>query len=237
MIQKIADKYVKLSKLRPFTPEVNHYLARECRIDWIWCDLRLEGSAVSREQIEQILAGELVREIHLGEYARIDSYWKLFPFLNGLLDMETELSEPIFRRLYDHLASDNQGYRRSNPILRQWNYNPPHFKDVEEQMGLLFHWYANASYPGNPLMKAVVLHDKILEIYPFGDDSCTMARLALLYHLLYNGLYPFVLNMGEQEYHDSMREYLKKEDCTMLYHAVERGVFNRLEILLQMMAE
>lgn len=237
MIEKIAEKFVLLSKKKPFSPQIQRYLCGACRMEWIWCCLHLDGSAVSREQIEQIIEGGLVRDISLGEYSLIDRYWGLFRKIDTLLGLTTELSETVLLKLYDELFPGNEGYRRGNPILLQWNYNPPHFKDVGDSMRELFHWYARAEYPGNPLMKAAVLHQKMMVLYPFGEDTGVMARLALLYHLMFCGLYPFMLNLSESEYNDTICLYLKDQDAGPLYRAVERGVYNRLEVLLQMAAE
>ena len=235
MIDMIAEKFITISHCKPFPTEIQKYLKESCVAEWIWSSLRIEGSLVRRQQVADMLQGELVKDVSLGEYAAVDRYWNLFPFIYNLLNMETELDLSVTKQLYDHLDPDNSGYRRSNPILRQWDYNPPHFKDVEEKMQELFHWYGNASYPGNPLMKGVVLHNRLLEIYPFGDDSGMMARLTLLYHLMDNGLYPFVLTISETEYNKAMIKYLKDRDSSSLYHAVEKGVYNRLEILEQML--
>lgn len=237
MIDKIAEKFVLLSKKKPFSPQVQSYLCGSCRREWIWCCLHLDGSAVTKEQIDQIIEGELVRDISLGEYGLIDRYWSLFREIDTQLDLKNELSEKVLLRFYDLLFPDNGGYRRGNPILRQWNYNPPHFKDVPEGMRDIFHWYACAEYPGNPLMKAAALHQKLMVLYPFGEDTGTMALLALLYHLMFHGLYPFVLNLSESEYNDTICFYLKNQEVEPLYRAVARGVYNRLEVLLQMSAE
>ena len=131
-------------------------------------------------------------------------------------------------------------YRRNNPVLLEWGYNPPHFNEIEEQMDILFHWLATErggiNPDINPIMRAVMLHNKLVEIYPFGAHSASMARAAMLCLLMEAGLPPIRLDFSEQEYNEAIVLYLKREDCSPLYETVEKGVFSQLSLMIQLTA-
>ena len=121
-------------------------------------------------------------------------------------------------------------------MLLALGYNPPYSREVEGQMRLLFTWLYSDPYETNPLMKAAQLHNRIIEIYPFEENSEEMARFILYYFLLRQGFPPFSLGISEQEYNEMMINYLKNEDSRPFYQVVERAVFNKMEVLMQLTA-
>ena len=46
-----------------------------------------------------------------------------------------------------------------------------------------------------------------------------------------------VISMSEQEYNICIMEYLKTGDIRPFYRAMERAVYNKLEVILQITAE
>jgi hypothetical protein len=76
----------------------------------------------------------------------------------------------------------------------------------------------------------------LVEIYPYETCSEAVARMAMYYELIRNGYPPVLLNLSEQEYYAAIRSYLKKEEIQPLYEPLERGVYNKLEIMMQLTA-
>ncbi len=153
-------------------------------------------------------------------------------------EMDVYLNEKYLFKIYSALTKpDIVEYRKSNPVLRMIGYNPPHFKEIEEQMEILFNWLYKDLYLINPIEKAAYLHNKLIEIYPFETASEAVARMAAQYLLISKGYPPILWNISEQEYFDAISLYIKTEDVQPIYDVLERGIYNKLEIMMQLTAE
>ena len=85
----------------------------------------------------------------------------------------------------------------------------------------------------DPLTAATVMHLRILEIYPYGEDSVTMASIALLYLLMEEELPIPHLFASEQEYNTQVSTYLNSGDISLFNEMLGRSILNRLNVLLQ----
>ncbi|HYE69558.1 MAG TPA: Fic family protein, partial [Anaerovoracaceae bacterium] len=152
-----------------------------------------------------------------------------------MANMEIELTEKYLFRFYQLLAnSESLEYRRTNPILVMLDYIPPHPSEIEEQMEIMFQWMNTYDFQSNPILRAAYLHNKLVEIYPYETHSEAVARMAMYYELIRNGFPPVLLNLSESEYYGAIRSYLKKEEIQPMYEPLERGVYNKLEIMMQL---
>lgn len=238
MYREIKKKKIILEYRKPFTKEVSSLLFELDRADWIYSSIRLDGNNLSRQQIERILKGDFVIDVSVSHHAALGNYQETIRMLYDMAEMDVYLSEKILMKIYESLFKPSfPDFRKSNPILRMLSYNPPHFKEIEEQMELLFDWFYKDNYTLNPIEKAAFMHNKLIEIYPFEPGSEAIARVAAQYILLLEGFPVILWNISEQEYYDAIRLYLKNEDITPIYDVLERGVYNKLLIMLQLTAE
>lgn len=249
MYREIKKKLIILNNRKPFPEETAQYIGEMCQIDWIASCLRLSGIPVSREDVDKILRGELLVNISLKTHQLVHRYVELIRHIQSMQEMETELSPETLLEIYEFLLEPQpdfepeQGksyYRRNNPVLFEWHYNPPHFNEIQEQMELAFHWLdcvkQQVDPDMNPFRRAAILHNKIVEIYPFGDSTATIARAAVLYELMAAGYPPIRLSVSEQEYNRAIELYLKKDESGLLADAIERGVFDQLELMVRLTA-
>jgi len=234
MYREIKKKLLILENRKPFPPEIKTYIEEVSFHDWIYSSLHLDGSAISKQDVIKIMKGEFVVSVNLMEHSQIRNYMEAIRRIYLLEGMKNELDEKLLIQIFKVLfPEESEIYRTNNPVLLELCYNPPHFKEIEEQMELLFGWM-NEEMMSNPIRKAAYLHNKIIEIYPFGSHSASMARMALLYDLIQHGFPPISLAMSESQYNDALCHYLKTEDIEPFYQAVERGVYNQLEVMLQL---
>lgn len=238
MYREIKKKKLILDNRKPYRSEVSQFLEELNRLDWIYSSMRLDGSRLAKSAVERIVHGDFLIDVNVDDHSVISRYNEVIDLIYAMADMDCDLDEKYMLKLYRTLTGDPFAeYRKSNPVLRMISYNPPHFKEIEEQMKLLFHWLRSEDYESNPMEKAGCLHNKIIEIYPFETFSEAMARIAAQYHLIRSGLPPIFWNISEQEYYDGIRIYLKKEDIKPISQVLERGVFNKLEIMMQLTAQ
>lgn len=237
MFREIKKRKIILENRRPYTSETGSFLQELNEADIVYSSMRLDGGNLSRNIIERILKGEFLVEVSVNNHAAIGNYHEAIQLLRDMADMGTHLSEDNLFKLYSVLEKPKTlEYRRSNPVLRMLDYNPPHFKEIEEQMELFFQWLHGDLYSNNPIEKAAFLHNKLIEIYPFETGSEAMARMVTQYHLIVNGFPPILWNCSESEYYDAIRTYLKNEDAGAVYDVLERGVYNKMEIMMQLTA-
>jgi hypothetical protein len=233
--REIKKKRLILDNRKPFKSEVAAYIRELNTLDWISSSIRLDGMTISKENILKIIRGEFVTDCSIAEHLQVRNYCDVIKLVEDMTGMGIQLTVTYIFKLYQALAKpDVLVYRRSNPVLREIDYIPPHFNDIDEQMEILIQWLKAEDLEANPIMKAAQLHNKMIEIYPFEDHTRSMARVVMQYELIRSGFPPILLQMSEQEDNLAIMNYLKTEDTTPLYDTLLRGVFNKLEVLLQL---
>lgn len=238
MFREIKKRKLILDNRKPYTREVTNYIEEINLADWIYTSMRLDGSCISKTGVQKIVKGEFLVDVTVNDHAAIGKYEAAIRLAYDMADMQIELNEKYLCRFYQVLANpEKPEYRRTNPILVMLDYIPPHPSEIEEQMEILLHWMNTNDFQSNPLLKAAYLHNKLVEIYPFESHSEAVARMAMYYELITNGYPPVLLNLSETEYYAAIRSYLKKEEIQPMYEALERGVYNKLEIMMQLTAD
>lgn len=238
MFREIKKKKLILENRKPYTREISEYIDEINMVDWIFTSMRLDGSNISKSGVQKIAKGEFLVNVTVNDHATIGHYQEAIKLAYDMADMEIELDEKYLYRFYQILANPEKlEYRRTNPILVMLDYNPPHPSEIDEQMEILFQWMNANDFESNPILRAAYLHNKLVEIYPFETCSEAVARMAMYYELIRNGFPPVLLNLSEQEYYAAIRSYLKKEEIQPLYEPLERGIYNKLEVMMQLTAD
>lgn len=237
MFREIKKKKLILDNRKPYVRETAEYIDEINLVDWIYTSLRLDGSSIAKAGVQRIVKGEFLVDVSISDHSAIGNYQDAIRLAYDMADMEVELSEKYLFRFYQILANPQRlEYRKINPVLLMLDYIPPHPSEIEEQMDILFQWMDTNDFQSNPILRAAYLHNKLVEIYPYETDSEAVARMAMYYELIRNGYPPVLLNLSESEYYSAIRSYLKKEEIQPLYEPLERGVYNKLEIMMQLTA-
>ena len=246
MYSEIQRKRALVESRRPFGERLETFLKETDQVDWIFSCLRLGGSVLTRESVRKILQGELVTDVALSDHLKLHNYVEAMKRLEGMREMQYDLlSTSGMKKLYQAVYDEEPQYRRRDPVIHQWDHLPPHFTELEEQMSLLYSqvddWKEGAELSdgsrSNPLLQACYLHMRLLEVYPFGEETEDRARFALLYEMLCAGFPVTVISMSEQEYNICVMDFLRTGDIRPFYKAMERAVYNKLEVILQITAE
>ncbi len=238
MFREIKKKKLILDNRKPYTKETAEYIDEINLVDWIYTSLKLDGSGIGKTSVQKIAKGEFLVDVSIRDHSAIGNYQDAIRLANDMAVMEIELTEKYLFRFYQILANPEKlEYRRTNPILVMLDYIPPHPSEIEEQMDILFQWMNTNDFQGNPILRAAYLHNKLVEVYPYETCSEAVARMAMYYELIRNGYPPVLLNLNEPEYYSAIRSYLKKEEIQPLYEPLERGVYNKLEIMMQLTAD
>ncbi|MDD2190556.1 MAG: Fic family protein [Eubacteriales bacterium] len=235
MFREIKKKKLILDTRKPYTREAIKLIDEINLVDWIYTSMKLDGNNITRSSVQKIVNGEFVIDVKVNDHTAITKYQKAIRLSYDMADMNVEPDEKYLFRFYQILADcPAQEYRRTNPVLFALGYNPPHPSEIEEQMDILIQWMQSDDFINNPILKAAYLHNKLIEIYPYETHTEAVARMAMYYELLRNGFPPILLNFSETEYYAALRSYLKKEEIQPMYDALERAVYNKLEIMIQL---
>ena len=246
MYGEIQRKPALLESRKPYGERLELFLKETDQVDWIFSCLRLSGSALTRESVQKILRGELVTDVALSDHLKLHNYVDAMKRLTGMKEMRYDLlCRSGIWALYQSVFDVEPQYRRRDPVLPQWDYLPPHFMELEEEMTALYkdvaRWEDGAELSdgrrSNHLLQACMLHMRLLEVYPFGEETEDLARYALLYEMLCAGLPVTVIPMSEQEYNMCIMKFLRSGDILPFYQVMERAVYNKLEVMLQITAE
>ncbi|MDD3170113.1 MAG: Fic family protein [Eubacteriales bacterium] len=238
MFREIKKKKLILDNRKPYAKETTEYIEEITLIDWIYTSLKLDGSGIGKTGVQKIAKGEFLVDVTISDHSAVGNYQDAIKLAYNMADMDIELTEKYLFRFYQLLANPGKlEYRRNNPVLVMLDYIPPHPSEIEEQMDILFQWMNTNDFQSNPILRAAYLHNKLVEIYPYESHSEAVARLAMYYELVRNGYPPVNLNLSESEYYGAIKSYLKKEEIQPLYEPLERGVYNKLEIMMQLTAD
>lgn len=236
--KEIKKRQMILQGGKPYAKETAEMLRAQTTLHWVWSDFVLDGSLLTKEETERLLQGELLPNASLQEHSRAAFCEEMIHCMGDLLRLEIDLDLKTLNKLYGYYnGTQSAEYRSENPVLPQLNYAPLHFKEIEAEMKKLFYWSFSKEAPDNVLELSAILHNRIAEIYPYGADSFAMARTAAQYTLMRNGLPAVFWDLKEQEYYGLMRPYMEKKDILPMYRFLERSVYNRQEVLLQLMEE
>ncbi|QHI71324.1 Fic family protein [Aminipila terrae] len=240
MYQDILKKSLILDSRKPYSIGIRKQIKEMDLCELLYTSLHLDGSIIKKEQIKPILAGKVVAEATLNDHMAIENYINTLSVMENFIDLKSDISLKIMEDLHNVSCGVTETlWRKSNPVLYTLDYNPPHWQDVKEKIEEFIKWTyrADEELEGNKLLKAAYLHNKIIEIYPFEYNCESTARLIMYYSLLRDGYPVFELRLSETEYNTSILEYLKHRKIEPFYKAVERGIYNKLDVLLQITEE
>lgn len=238
MFREIKKKLLILENRRPWPPQAAAYIDEMNRTDWIYAALHYDDPAVTRESILRISKGEFVEEASVSQHVAVENYRELLRLAYNMAAMKADPDRALVEKFQAALLPDRApSYRQSNPVLLYLDYNPPHFQEIDEQLGILFRQLAAEDFSGNPILKAAWLHHRLIEVFPLSEGNEAMARNLMYYQLLREGYPPFILSLSEQEYYAAIRQFFKTETIAPMYDAMERSLYNKVEVMLQLTAQ
>ena len=239
MIREIRKKIVILGNRLPFAQHTKDYIDHLERLDWIHMNLLLDGSPLTRENVEGILQGEMVLTGRIMDHVLIERLDRLQAMIYKGAEAGEAISNVLAARLaFEFCDGDIEAaqLRRSTPTLQQFSYTPVLPVYILPQLTQIL---ADADYQGefdNPFLKAARLHNGILAIWPYKENNEVLARALMEYYLVKQGFPMVPLEMTETEYNSQFVRYIKTGDCTFLADSLARAVHDRLELMIQLTA-
>lgn len=235
MYRDIKKKKVILVNRKPYKPEVAALLKEMNTVDWIYSSLRLDGNNIPQDEIRIMARGDITMKSTLDEHAIVGRYVEAIKKAESLASIHQHIDKQQIMQFYGILnGNDSPRYRKGNPVLLALHYNPPHSGDVPGQMDELLNWLATDKDELNIVMKAALLHNRFIKIYPFEYGSEAMARFLMYYYLMLQGYPPFAIDLKETEYNNQLAMYFKSGYIQPFYDTLERGLHQKMEVIMQL---
>ena len=175
----------------------------------------IEGTRLTLEQAERILAGEPVPEADLDDKLELLNYRNAFDLVAGHLGSGAPVTEDLIKDIHRRLVIGVRGnkalpgeYRHVqcyvvNSPTGQITYTPPPPHEVPGLMVELVAWL-NAEGEINPVLVAGIAQFQLVDVHPFCDGNGRTARL-LSTLCLYRKGYDFKKLFTLSEYYDRDR--------------------------------
>jgi len=223
MKKQILDLYEENKDLRKAVREAN-------RIDMIRASMIARNTRHDMIAIDRILEGELPRDISVGDYRFIQNFGDVLNMAYNNLEMGNSLDANILIKAYRILSENPEGYyRKTNPVVYAFNHVPPHKVDVDGLMtDMLRRVYSNEA-GNNVVMKAMYIHNKVIDIYPFEEFSAELAAFAMNYYLMAEGLMPISFPITRQDYLDLVSECLKGKRQDEFYEFLYKTIDDKMQ--------
>jgi Fic family protein len=187
----------------------------------------IEGTQLTLDQAERLLAGEAVPEADQDDARELLNYRTAFEFVSEYLDSGAPVTEELIREIHRRLVAGVRGSeaapgeyrRRQNYVVNagtgQVIYRPPPASDVPGMMAGLIDWLAAteaAPTALHPVLASAVAQFQLVHIHPFLDGNGRTSRL-LSTLCLYRAGYDFKRLFTISEYYD--------RDRPAFYHAIQ----------------
>lgn len=175
----------------------------------------IEGTQLTLEQSERLLAGEEVPEADPDDVRELLNYRDAFELVAGYLGSGEPITEALIREIHRRLVRGVRGdsggpgeYRRVQNFVvesstRRVVYTPPSPHDVPPHMAELVAWLGEKS-DVNPVLVAGIAQFQLVHIHPFVDGNGRTSRL-LSTLCLYRTGYDFKRLFTLSEYYDRDR--------------------------------
>ncbi len=185
--------------------------------------------------VDGILEGMLQKDVSVGDYIFIQNSNELMREIYGNLEMGNKMDRTLLLKSYRILSENKKGsFRDSNPVVYGFNLVPVNAAEIEPQIVEMFRKVYSEDTEYNLILKAMFIHNKTIEIWPFEEFSGELAVFSMNYFLMERGLMPISFDMEHQDYLDLISACLKgrrrEEMYKYIYDAVKDKMENTIEI-------
>ena len=242
MLRTIKKRIIMLGNRVPFAPEKQKYFEDVERLQWIYNNLVLEGSSLTKHQIQDVMEGTIPQNVAIEEPIMVEALRSAFDEMYFLAEKGVK---PCMEMVgyFNHLITGHDRdipYRKTSLMVHHWDYVAPHPAELPEKMTELDSLFKEAE--GIDAMTeacfemAEKIHNKVIEVMPYGEKDGLLARVMTSYFLMEKG-YPAVApDMKEQEYNESVIKVLKTRELQGLGEFLKKEVLEHLDLMIQLTA-
>ena len=200
------------------------------KIDMIRASLIVRNPNHESIPIDRILDGDLPKDVPVKDYVFIENFCNLIRVAYNCLEMGNYLDKHFLISGYRILYENGDGYfRKSNPVVYSFNHVPAYSADIEEKLDDAMRRVYSPEAGNNVVLKAMYIHNKLIDIYPFQEYSAELAIFAMNYYLMENGITPVSLPIDRRDYFSIVADCLKGQRQEDLYNFLCKTVYDKME--------
>jgi len=234
MYEEILEKMMALDQQKPFEVEIRDQIGKLNKEDGVYLGLMLDGAELSRRDVGDMIRGELVKDASIRACTFVESYLNALPLVRDCLALGNHVDGRFLQKFQSLLTGEEPGYRQANLTVTDFRHVPGRQTEVEGRVDALLREVYNSGE--NPVTNAAHLHCGLIAVYPFEAYSEVMAGVAMNYYLEEKGFFPVALGYSRSEYVETMKKCLREKDEAIFVWGLERAIYNKLEVMLQMLA-
>lgn len=218
MLTEIKRNLIILDNRAPFREETLKYISQLERIEWIHMNMHLDGSPLTKENIEGILSGEVVMNGRIMDHVMIDKLDNMIGELYG----ETKL---------EFLSKE---WRRDTQEVMEYGYFPPLPVEIPGLFNELGEYLAKDDEMEDLIEKAANIHNRFIKMFPFKEENQLVARALMEKFLISRGFPMVYLDVSEETYNKWIEEYLKTDSSEKLATALEQAMLSKTNLFKQL---
>lgn len=201
------------------------------RVDLIKASLIARNPNHEKINVEEILnGGALQKDLPVGDYMFIENFSNVIRVAFNCIEMGNYLDKHLLISAYRMLSENEDGYfRKNNPVVYAFNHVPEHSVDIEEKLDAAVRRVYSREAGNNVILKAMYIHNKLIDIYPFEEFSAELAIFAMNYYLMENGFAPINMPIDRQDYFEIVGECLKGHRQEEFYNFLCRAVYDKMK--------
>ena len=230
MHEKLYDMKKELTGLLKQDRLLKSAVREVNKIDMIKGSLIVRNPRHDKIAVDEILKGDLQRDVPVKDYVFMENFCKVINVAYNCLEMGNYLDKYFLISAYRILIEDESGYfRKTNPVVYSYNDVPTHALDIEEKLDDALRRVYSLEAGNNVILKAMYIHNKLIEIYPFSQYSGELAVFAMNYYLMENGLAPINMPISREDYFNIVGDCLKGHREEEFYNFLCRAVYDKMQ--------
>lgn len=230
MHEKLYDMKKELTGLLKQDRLLKSAVREVNKIDMIKGSLIVRNPRHDKIAVDEILKGDLQRDVPVKDYVFMENFCKVINVAYNCLEMGNYLDKYFLISAYRILIEDESGYfRKTNPVVYSYNHVPTHALDIEEKLDDALRRVYSLEAGNNVILKAMYIHNKLIEIYPFSQYSGELAVFAMNYYLMENGLAPINMPISREDYFNIVGDCLKGHRQEEFYNFLCRAVYDKMQ--------
>jgi len=233
-IKSIEDKREALYALVPFSEGVKNFKRQVDLVDFAYSDMRLFGSALTKEGVTRILEGVTIPDVPVFEHRICEAHRKLLSRFEDKLHMGLDIDIILLNEYCMTLASEDlPPYREGMTLLYHLDFVPGDDDRISSDLADMFAAERRLRDKRDFCETAAALHMGVLKTYPYSEGFSELsARAAAQYELVKAGYFPVDIEISESEYNMVCASAIRTGDASKFAELLRKAIFKKLQTLI-----
>ena len=243
MYKRILEKKAEFRSLLPDDQEFFDWLDQSSLWCWLYSVFKIIKQPVPKNTIVPMLSGEIREDVPLSLYAFAKVLRDVYADMKSFISMQATLDKKMLNRWMGMFAEENEGgsaskpYRLKNPVVREWDLIPVHFRTIDEELDSPFKKALRIKDAQDPVAAISYLHLEIDRIYPYGENTVIASFLVVLYCLMQLGIPMPEFLMEPDDYNRAVAKYVNSSDISDFNDALMKSIYSRLDSICNMIKQ